>query len=73
VISQMYKDTSSITRCIYVESGTNICSDVIAIELAGQDLVRYFKISTTDYLMLCEVEVFAGKNSLKYVAKHYCR
>ena len=64
MVSQLYKDTLSKTSCSntdYKDSGTDVCSDVITIELAGKDLVRYFKISTTDYLMLCEVEVFAGK------------
>ena len=62
-LAKLYKDSSSLTDCtVYKTSGTDVCSDIITIELPGNYLVRYMKISTDDYLMLCEVEVFAGNN-----------
>jgi len=62
--TQLYQDTSSITKCgnnDYIDVGTSVCSDIITISISSDRLLRYIQISTTDYLNLCEVQVFAGK------------
>ena len=55
------EDPSQKTSCnsLYPPEGTDICSDVIRITLNGTT-VKKLKISTGDYLTLCEVQVFGG-------------
>jgi len=60
--TELHRDKSDIDNCTGQYTNTNypVCQDIIMIPLST-DEVRYVKISTTDYLTLCEVEVFAGK------------
>ena len=60
--NQLYKDPSAISSCEgpYIDEGTSICSDVITLAITGTQSVRFIKISTTNFLNLCEVQVFAG-------------
>jgi len=60
--TQLYRDTSAITSCegLYQVGGTSVCSDVITLAITSTQLVRFVKISTTDYLNHCEVQIFAG-------------
>jgi len=62
----LYQDTSNIRRCgvnDYIFVGTSVCSDIITISITSDRLLRYIQISTTNYLHLCEVEVFAGERT----------
>ena len=64
--NQLYKDTSTKTSCsTYPKEGTSVCSDIIKISIISNQLARFIKISTTDYLNLCEVQVFAGKPTFR--------
>jgi len=59
--TQLYQDTSTIKACFtYPESGTSVCSDVITLPVGITERVRYVNISVLNWLMLCEVQVFAG-------------
>ena len=60
---QLYRDPSGITSCNgpYPLEGTSVCSDVITLAITNTQLVRFITISTTNYLNMCEVQVFAGK------------
>jgi len=57
----IYEDRSQKQTCsfLYPPEGTDVCSDVIRIPLNGPS-VQKIKISTDDYLTLCEVQVFGG-------------
>jgi len=57
----IYEDPPpKITWCSsYPPEGMDVCSDVIRIPLNGTS-VRKLKMSTYDYLTLCEVQVFGG-------------
>jgi len=57
----IYKDPSQKQTCSwsYPLEGTDVCSDVISIPLNGPS-VQKIKISTDNFLTLCEVKVFGG-------------
>jgi len=59
--TELYRDSSNVADCTdkYTNPAYPVCQDIITIPVSMDD-VRYVKISTTDYLTLCEVEVFAG-------------
>ena len=61
--TELYRDKSNVENCTgkYTNPAYTVCQDIIAIPISSDQSWRYVKISTTDYLMLCEVEVFAGK------------
>ena len=54
---QLYHDTKG---CVTGGVGPSVCDDVIKIPILKHQPVRYVKILTSNYLMLCEVQVFAG-------------
>jgi len=63
--TQLYQDTTTIKDCsTYPEYGTSVCSDVITLPIDITERVRYVKISVLNWLMLCEVQVFAGMYAL---------
>ena len=64
----IYEDPHpKISQCLLFPSeGTDVCSDVIRIPLNGPS-VGTLNISTHDYLMLCEVQVFGG---IEYIFFH---
>ena len=61
----IYTDHSHKTTCPWYpqHSGLDVCSAVIMIPIEYA-LVRHLKISTANFLTLCEVEVYEGKKSL---------
>jgi len=57
----LHHDASTKKTCIsYASQGSEICGDVIDIPVDNTSPFQYVKITTPDYLTLCEVEVFAG-------------
>jgi len=62
----LFHDTSNIENCSgkYTDTNKIVCLDTIDITVSNNELLQYVKISTTDYLMLCEVEVYAGNETL---------
>jgi len=62
--TELYRDLSNVADCTgkYTNVAYPVCLDMIRIPISNDQSWRYVKISTTDYLMLCEVEVFAGKH-----------
>jgi len=60
----LHRDQSNVDDCDgkYINQTYPVCLDIIAIPVTSNQSLRYVKIATTDYLMLCEVEVFAGKH-----------
>ena len=57
----LHQDASTMTKCIsYVSQGSDICGDVIDIPVNNMTAFQHVKITTPDYLTLCEVEVFTG-------------
>jgi len=62
--TELHRDQSNVTDCTgkYTNIAYPVCLDIIWIPKSNDQLWRYVKISITDYLMLCEVEVFAGKH-----------
>jgi len=58
----IYTDQSHKTSCPWNSpySGLDVCSAVIMIPIEYA-FVRYLKISTANFLTLCEVEVYQGK------------
>ena len=63
--TELYRDQSNVKNCTgkYTNTAYPVCLNIITIPISSDQSWRYVKISTTDYLMLCEVEVFAGKPS----------
>ena len=61
--TELHRDQSNVADCTgkYTDPAYPVCLDIITIPISSKQSWRYVKISTTDYLMLCEVEVFAGK------------
>ena len=61
--TELHRDNSNVTDCTgkYTNTAYPVCQNIIAITISSAQSWRYVKISTTDSLMLCEVEVFAGK------------
>ena len=58
---RLYQDAGTETSCnSYTNVGTSICADVIQIPINNTQQFQLVKISTSDYLTLCEVEIFAG-------------
>jgi len=51
------------------EYGDHVCDDVILVPVKSQQRVRYFTVSAEKGVILCEVQIFAGK-SLYYC--YYC-
>jgi len=66
--TELYKDKSNINDCTgkYTNTSVPVCNDTILIPLSNK-YVRDVLIATTNYLMLCEVEVFAGEVCFKIV------
>jgi len=61
----LHQDALTKTKCIRYESqGSDICGDVIDIPVNNTSPFQYVKITTPNYLTLCEVEVFAGMTIL---------
>jgi len=62
--TELHNDKSNVKNCAgkYTDQRYPACLDNIMIPMSSDQSWRYVKISTTDYLMLCEVEVFAGKH-----------
>jgi len=62
----LFRDTSTIDDCSgkYTNTDYIICLDIINITVSNNQSLQFVKISTTDYLMLCEVEVYAGNDTL---------
>jgi len=62
--TELHRDQSNVANCSgeYTNQAYPVCQDIIMIPISSDQSWRYVKISTTDYLMLCEVEVFAGKH-----------
>ena len=61
----LHEDTSTKTECIsFVSQGSDICGDVIDIPVNNTSPFQSVKITTPNYLTLCEVEVFAGMTIL---------
>jgi len=59
---ELYKDITSLTNCTEFRSyGDNPCDDVILIPVTSEQDVRYITISTNSVVVLCEVQIFAGK------------
>ena len=60
----LYQDGSSISKCtsdMYRTEGTSPCDDVLVIPITSTQLFQYITISVADYLQLCEVQIFGGK------------
>jgi len=63
----LYQDPGNVTTCgrsNYVGEGTSICDDVLVIPIDSTYLYHIVGIATPDYLNLCEVQVFGGKQYL---------
>jgi len=62
--TELHRDESNVIDCSgkYTNQSYPACLDIIMIPVFSDQSWRYVKISTTNYLMLCEVEVFAGKH-----------
>ena len=67
--TELHRDQSNVEDCIgiYTNPLFPVCQYIIAIPISSDQSWRYVKISTTDYLTLCEVEVFAGKHCYMYI------
>jgi len=61
--TQLYKDASDVWTCDgrYQHAGSSVCSDIITIPINHDRLIRNITISDVGNIILCEVEVFAGK------------
>jgi len=63
----LYQDPGNVTACgpsDFGHEGTSICDDVLVIPIDSTKLYRIVRIATPDQLILCEVEVFGGKQYL---------
>ena len=61
----LHEDTSTKKTCIsYDSQGSAICGDVLDIPVNNMPPFQYVKITTPDYLTLCEVEVFTGMTTV---------
>ena len=61
---RLYQDDGSKTTCgsnDYGDRGTNICGDILMIPITNTGVFSILRISTANYLTLCEVQVFAGR------------
>jgi len=69
--TELHRDKSNVSDCtgIYTNPAHPVCLDIIRIAISSDQSWRYVKIATTDYLMLCEVEVFAGTHC--YIKLNY--
>jgi len=58
----MHQDVSYVYDCDgkYTNPAYPVCQDIIPIPITSSLSWRYVTISTNNYLMLCEVEVFGG-------------
>jgi len=71
----LYQDTSNITSCtsgMNQSEGTSPCDDVLLIPIDTTQLFQFIKISTPNYLQLCEVQIFAGKYYDQVVVSLLC-
>jgi len=60
----LYKDDGRKTTCgtnDYGDTGTSICGDILLIPITNTGVFSILRISTANYLTLCEVQVFAGR------------
>ena len=48
---------------MYGTEGKSPCDDVLLLPIMNTQLFQYIKISTANYLQLCEVQIFAGKQN----------
>ena len=63
----LYEDKTSSHQCSeYREYGDHVCDDVILVPVNSQQKVRYITISSAAFVMLCEVQIFAGKSLYYY-------
>jgi len=67
--TELHRDQSNVSDCTrkYTNQAYPVCQDIIAIPISSDQSWQHVKISTIDYLMLCEVEVFAGKPYIKLI------
>ena len=59
----LYQDSSTISTCVqhgHVNSGTNVCEDIVAIPIENVKRSRYVYLSTRSCLKVYNVGVFAG-------------
>ena len=73
--TELYRDTSNVYECAgkYTDPAYPVCQDIIPIPITSSLSWQYITISITDYLALCEVEVFAGIRSyyfITYIRSH---
>jgi len=61
--TELHRDQSNVTDCDekYTNPAYPVCPNIIAISISSNQSWRYVKMSTKNYLMLCEVKAFAGK------------
>ena len=63
----LYKDNTSLGYCSeYREYGDHVCDDVILVPVKSQQRVRYLTVSAKEYVIVCEVQIFAGKSLYYY-------
>jgi len=64
----LYKDnTARSHRCSeYREYGDHVCDDVILVPVKSQQRVRYLTVSAKEFVIVCEVQIFAGKSLYYY-------
>ena len=61
---ELYRDVGTTTSCgphNFGVVGTSICGDVLLIHIISTQQFQFVHLSTPSYLVLCEVEIFAGK------------
>ena len=59
---RLYEDNTSLDECSeYREYGDHVCDDVILVPVNSQQKVRYVTVSAERTVLLCEVQIFAGK------------
>jgi len=59
---ELYKDNTSLSGCTEFRSyGNDPCDDVILIPVSSEHHIRYVTISTNTVVLLCGVQIFAGK------------
>jgi len=57
----LYRDDGDATTCSDAKSfGSSVCDDVVLIPVNSGTEVQYLTIAVNNFLMLCEVQIFAG-------------
>jgi len=63
----LYEDNTSLDECTeYREYGDHVCDDVILVPVTSLQRVRYITVSSEKHVILCEVQIFAGKSLYYY-------